>query len=541
MAEIVTMPKLSDTMTEGTVVKWHKKVGDTVKAGELLAEIETDKATMDFESFQSGTLLYIGVEEKKSAPVNAILAILGQPGEDISSLINSGNGSGRSESPRFEIKAEEKAISVNTFGTVSSIPAGVEIVRMPKLSDTMTEGTVVKWHKKVGDTVKAGELLAEIETDKATMDFESFQSGVLIYRGVEEGKSAAVDSILAILGNGNEDVQSILKVLNSGGTAASGAAVVKSEQKTTSITASPIASTVQTTTSSQTGDGRIKASPLAKALAKEKGIDLKLVKGTGEGGRIVKADIENFKPSAQTKTTSVVQTSVAGWEESFEDVDASQMRKTIARRLTESKQTAPHYYLAMEIDMEECIRFRENLLKLFPEPKISFNDIVLKAVAMALRKHPKVNASWMGDKIRYYQHIHVGMAVAIEDGLLVPVIRFADKKSLSAIAYETRDLAKRAKERKLQPQDWEGNTFTVSNLGMFGIESFTSIINSPESCILSVGAIRQVPVVKNGQVVPGNVMKVTLACDHRSVDGATGSAFLQTLKNFLENPAAMLH
>jgi pyruvate dehydrogenase E2 component (dihydrolipoamide acetyltransferase) len=542
MAEIVTMPKLSDTMTEGTVVKWHKKVGDTVKAGELLAEIETDKATMDFESFQSGTLLYIGVEEKKSAPVDAILAILGQPGEDISSLIKSGNGSGKIEVPKVEeSKAEEKVSSVNSSAAASAIPAGVEIVRMPKLSDTMTEGTVVKWHKKEGDKVKAGELLAEIETDKATMDFESFQSGVLIYRGVEEGKSAVVDSILAILGNGNEDVNSILKALSSGGTAVSGATVTKGEDKTTSNAASQIASTVQLTITAQPGDGRIKASPLAKALAKEKGIDLKLVKGTGEGGRIVKADIENFKPSAQTKSTAGAQTSVAGFEESFEDADASQMRKTIARRLTESKQNAPHYYLTMEIDMDECIRFRENLLKLFPEPKISFNDIVLKAVAMALRKHPKVNASWMGDKIRYYHHIHVGMAVAIEDGLLVPVIRFADKKPLSAIATETRDLAKRAKERKLQPQDWEGNTFTVSNLGMFGIESFTSIINTPESCILSVGAIRQVPVVKNGQVVPGNVMKVTLACDHRSVDGATGSAFLQTLKNFLENPAAMLH
>lgn len=541
MAEIVTMPKLSDTMTEGTVVKWHKKVGDTVKAGELLAEIETDKATMDFESFQSGTLLYIGVEEKKSAPVDAILAILGQPGEDISSLISSGNGSVKSEAPKVESKAEVKATVEHASATGASIPAGVEIVRMPKLSDTMTEGTVVKWHKKEGDKVKAGELLAEIETDKATMDFESFQSGVLIYRGVEEGKSAAVDSILAILGNGNEDVPSILKALNSGGSTALSSSAAKSEEKPSSIAASTNNSTVQTTSSSQTGDGRIKASPLARALAKEKGIDLKWVKGTGEGGRIVKADIENFKPSAQVKSAVGVHAAVAGFEESFEDADASQMRKTIARRLTESKQNAPHYYLTMEIDMDQCIRFRENLLKLFPEPKISYNDIVLKAVAMALRKHPKVNASWMGDKIRYYHHIHVGMAVAIEDGLLVPVIRFADKKSLSVIASETRDLAKRAKERKLQPQDWEGNTFTVSNLGMFGIESFTSIINTPESCILSVGAIRQIPVVKNGQVVPGNVMKVTLACDHRSVDGATGSAFLQTLKNFLENPAAMLH
>jgi pyruvate dehydrogenase E2 component (dihydrolipoamide acetyltransferase) len=525
MANIIRMPKLSDTMTEGTVVKWHKKVGDSVKSGELLAEIESDKATMDFESFESGTLLYIGVEEKKSAPVDAILAIIGKQGEDISALL--------ADKKTETSSSENGSSSAKTSPSQASVPAGVEIVRMPKLSDTMTEGTVVKWHKKVGDTVKAGDLLAEIETDKATMDFESFQSGVLIYRGVEEGKSATVDSVLAILGKGNEDVQSILASLQSS------PASSKNEKSTVSEKTEP---SQQVSVSTPVEGERIKASPLARALAKEKGIDLKKVKGTGEGGRIIKADIENYKEVSSAVTSPAYSISYAAqFTESFEDVDATQMRKTIARRLTESKQTAPHYYLSMEIDMDEAIRARNQLLKIYPEPKISFNDIIIKACAMALRKHPKVNASWMGDKIRYYHHIHIGMAVAIEDGLLVPVIRFADQKSLSAIAAETRELAQKAKERKLQPRDWEGNTFTVSNLGMFGIESFTSIINSPESCILSVGAIRQVPVVKNNQVVPGNVMKVTMACDHRSVDGATGSAFLQTLRHLLENPVAMLH
>lgn len=406
-----------------------------------------------------------------------------------------------------------------------------QVVKMPKLSDTMTEGVIVKWHKKVGDKVKSGDILAEIETDKATMEFESFYDGVLLHIGVQEKQAAPVDALLAVIGKGDENVQEILNAIhtNTNSPAVSEPATTPATQATSSITRpAPV--------SSSDNSGRIKASPLAKKLAKEKGIDLSQVKGTGENGRITKRDIENYKPSVQSTFAAV---SASEWKESYRDEDISQMRKTIARRLSESKNTAPHYYLTIDVDMDNAIAFR-NMANQAQDVKISFNDIVIKAVSQALRKHPKVNASWLGDKIRYYDHIHIGVAVAIEDGLIVPVIRFADKKSFIQISQESKELAKKAKERKLQPQDWQGNTFTVSNLGMFGISQFTSIINSPESCILSVGAIRSVPVVKNNQVVPGNVMTLTMACDHRTVDGATGSAFLQTLKTFLENPISML-
>ena len=529
MAEIVRMPKLSDTMTEGTVAKWHKKVGDKVKSGDLLADIETDKATMEFESFQDGTLLYIGVQEKQAAGVDAILAILGKEGEDISALINGGGNT--THAPQVE------AVSVVSQPVSSSvkteIPAGVEVVRMPKLSDTMTEGTIEKWHKKVGDKVKSGELLADIATDKATMEFESFQDGVLIYQGIAEGQAVPVDAIIAILGKGGEDVNAILSAVASGSASSAQNAPQKEEVKSTAVAA------VNQVSAVSSSGGRIKASPLAKALAKEKGIDLSKVSGTGDGGRITKQDIENYKGSSAQSPAAVSNGSVALGVEGFTDEPASQMRKTIARRLLESKNGAPHFYLTVEVDMDNAIASRE-AINAISEVKTSFNDLVIKASAAALRKHPRVNSSWMVDKIRINHHIHIGVAVAVEDGLLVPVIRFADQKSLSQISSEVKSLGKRAKEKKLQPSDWEGNTFTISNLGMFGIESFTSIINSPESCILSVGSIRQVPVVKKGAVVPGNVMKVTLACDHRSVDGATGAAFLQTLKAYLENPVTIL-
>lgn len=532
MAEIVRMPKLSDTMTEGTVAKWHKKVGDKVKSGDLLADIETDKATMEFESFQDGVLLYIGVQEKQAAGVDAILAILGKEGEDISSLISSGGAV--SQAP----KAEVAAVASVSAGSAAkaSIPSGVEVVRMPKLSDTMTEGTIEKWHKKVGDKVKSGELLADIATDKATMEFESFQDGVLIYQGIAEGQAVPVDAIIAILGKGGEDVNAILASVNSGSASQSTSQqqAVKSETVNT-----PVSVSASNGTSGASAGGRIKASPLARALAKEKGIDLSKVNGTGDGGRITKQDIENFKGAAVSASAGSAGVSVALGTEGYTDEPASQMRKTIAKRLLESKNGAPHFYLTVEIDMDNAITSRE-AINAISDVKTSFNDLVIKASAAALRKHPRVNSSWMGDKIRINHHIHIGVAVAVEDGLLVPVVRFADQKSLSQISAEVKSLGKRAKEKKLQPSDWEGNTFTISNLGMFGIESFTSIINSPESCILSVGAIRQVPVVKNGAVVPGNVMKITLACDHRSVDGATGAAFLQTLKAYLENPVTIL-
>lgn len=526
MAQVVKMPKLSDTMTEGVIVKWHKKVGDKVKSGDLLAEIETDKATMEFESFYDGVLLHIGVEEKKSVPVDAVIAIIGKEGEDIQSLLKNTNG----QSPSVSSSNNNEKTTTTTTTPAASIPPTVHIVKMPKLSDTMTEGVVAKWNKKVGDKVKSGDILAEIETDKATMEFESFYDGVLLHIGVQEKQSAPVDALLAIIGKGDEDVASILNAINN-----SSAKVEQKSETPVSQTKTEVTTSVNNVTLSSDNSGRIKASPLAKKLAKEKGIDLSQVKGTGENGRITKRDIENFKPS----TTSTAFASTSEMKESYRDEDISQMRKTIARRLTESKNTAPHYYLTIDVDMDNAITFR-TMANQAQDVKISFNDIVVKAVATALRKHPKVNSSWLGDKIRYYNHIHIGVAVAIDDGLIVPVIRFADTKTFTQIALESKELAKKAKERKLQPQDWQGNTFTVSNLGMFGISQFTSIINSPESCILSVGAIRQVPVVKNNQVVPGNVMTLTMACDHRTVDGATGAAFLQTLKNYLENPIAML-
>lgn len=530
MAEIVRMPKLSDTMTDGVIAKWHKKVGDKVKSGDLLADIETDKATMEFESFQDGVLLHIGVPEKGTVPVDSIIAILGKEGEDISSLLKDGGSA--PAAPAAEKKAEAPVAAKPASG---SLPAGVEVVRMPKLSDTMTDGVVAKWHKKVGDKVKSGDLLADIETDKATMEFESFQDGVLIYQGIEEGKSVPVDSIIGILGKGGEDVQSILATANAGtGATAKSAPSATSDAKST---AGPESSKSAATSTVTSDGGRIKASPLAKALAKEKGIDLSKVRGSTENGRITKADIENYKPeSASSKNTSAP--AMAG-QEGYTDEPASQMRRTIARRLLESATGTPVFYLNIEVDMENAMASRA-AINAVPDTKVSFNDLVIKACAMALRKHPKVNTSWMGDKIRTYSHVHIGMAVAVEDGLVVPVIKFADQKSLSQLAAEAKDFGKKARDKKLQPAEMEGNTFTVSNLGMFGIESFTSIVNLPASCILSVGAIRQVPVVKNGQVVPGNTMMLSLACDHRTVDGATGAAFLQTLKIFIENPVTML-
>jgi len=536
MAEVVKMPKLSDTMTDGVIAKWHKKVGDKIKSGDLLADIETDKATMEFESFQDGVLLHIGVPEKGTVPVDALIAILGKEGEDISALLNGDTGGKKIEPAKKENAASPEKEKDSSNGALTAIPAGVEVVRMPKLSDTMTDGVIAKWHKKVGDKVKSGELLADIETDKATMEFESFQDGVLIYQGIEEGKSVPVDSIIGILGKGGEDVKAILAAANSNATTK-----VEKPAETKSNTAAK--SDVQETDGSvpdqsASSGGRIKASPLAKVLAKEKGIDLSKVKGSADNGRITKADIENYKQGAATSASPSVPTFTAG-NEGFEDQAVSQMRKTIARRLLESTTSAPVFYLNIEVDMDNAMASRAAMNEI-PDTKISFNDLVIKACAAALRKHPKVNTSWLGDKIRTYSHIHIGMAVAVDDGLLVPVLKFADQKSLSQISAEAKELGKKARDKKLQPNEMEGNTFTVSNLGMFGIESFTSIINIPASCILSVGAIRQVPVVKNNMIVPGNTMKLSLACDHRTVDGATGAAFLQTLKIFIENPVTML-
>jgi pyruvate dehydrogenase E2 component (dihydrolipoamide acetyltransferase) len=533
MAEIVRMPKMSDTMTEGVIAKWHKKVGDTVKSGELMAEIETDKATMDYESFNDGTVLYLGASEGQAVKVNEVLAIVGKKGEDYQVLLGSaqqsaGAGGSKAESPKAEVTAQ--------VADTSGIKA--EIVLMPKMSDTMSEGVIAAWHKKVGDAVKTGELLAEIETDKATMEYESYNTGTLLFVGAEAGKSVAVNGVLAIIGEANADWQTLLKGHQAKSGSNTPVAAPAAEVKTAP---SPAATTSLSSSSSSSSNGRIKASPLAKRMAREKGVDISRITGTGDHGRITRRDVENYKGTPEVPKSqgqSVTIPSVVG-QESFDDVAVSQMRKTIARRLAESKFTAPHFYLTMEINMDKAIEARKSINEVSPV-KISFNDLVIKAVAAALRQHPDVNVSWMGDKMRKNHHIHIGVAVAVKDGLLVPVVRFADNKSLAHIATEVKDLAQRAHEKKLQPSDWEGSTFTISNLGMFGIEEFTAIINPPDACILAVGGIKETAVVRNGQLLPGNVMKVTLSCDHRAVDGAVGAAFLKTFKGLLEEPVRIL-
>ncbi len=527
------MPKMSDTMTEGVIAKWHKKVGDQVKAGELMAEIETDKATMDYESYNEGTILYLGAKEGEAVTVNDILAIIGKKGEDYKALLEGASQAGEtggSQTPAAEPQSDTEVPDT------SGIKA--EIVLMPKMSDTMTEGVIAAWHKKPGDAVKSGELLAEIETDKATMEYESYHTGTLLYIGAEAGKSVPVNGVLAIIGEANADWQTLLKAHQAKAAAAS--APAKTPQASAPATAP--SKPAETTQPAQETEGRIKASPLARKMARELGYDLRKIKGTGDNGRITKRDVENYKPEAEGTTKAAapayVLPQVVG-QERFEEVPVSQMRKTIARRLSESKFTAPHFYLTMEINMDKAIEARKSINEISPV-KVSFNDLVIKAVAAALRQHPDVNVSWLGDKIRKNHHIHIGVAVAVKDGLVVPVVRFADSKSLSHIAAEVKELAQKAHDKKLQPSDWEGSTFTISNLGMFGIEEFTAIINPPDACILAVGGIKETAVVKNGQLVPGNVMKVTLSCDHRAVDGAVGAAFLKTLKGLLEDPVRIL-
>lgn len=561
MAEVIKMPRLSDTMEEGTVAKWLKNKGDKVEEGDILAEIETDKATMEFESFSEGVLLHIGIEEGDTAPVDSLLAIIGEEGEDISDLLKEGGSSEEKseESPeksQKEDSSEEKSKkedseeeSEETADTPNEIPDDVEVVKMPRLSDTMEEGTVASWLKKKGEKVEEGEILAEIETDKATMEFESFYSGTLLYIGVEEGDTAPVDSILAIIGPEGTDVSGLIE---SGGAQKTDSPKKEDSKKETSEekseeTEKP-AEEKSTPESSEKGS-RIFASPLAKRMAEEKGIELSKVKGSGENGRIVKKDIEEYKPAKEAPAKegqaegvaaeSAAQPYVPAGEESFEEVKNSQMRKTIAKRLGESKFNAPHYYLTIEVDMANAMANRKQINEL-PDVKVSFNDIVIKASAMALRKHPRVNSRWTGDTTKIAKHIHMGVAVAVEEGLVVPVLQFADQMSMTQIGAKVKDLAGKARNKKLQPDEMEGSTFTVSNLGMYGIVEFTSIINQPNSAILSVGAIVEKPVVRNGQIVVGNTMKLTLACDHRTVDGATGAAFLDTLKKYIENPVTML-
>ncbi|MDC1259359.1 2-oxo acid dehydrogenase subunit E2 [Flavobacteriaceae bacterium] len=542
MAIIVNMPRLSDTMEEGTVASWLKKVGDKVEEGDILAEIETDKATMEFESFNEGTLLHIGVQEGETTMVDALLAIIGDEGEDISALLANPTAT---EEPTTAEDSTEDVVEIEPVAESSSaaIPEGVIVVTMPRLSDTMEEGTVASWLKNVGDAVEEGDILAEIETDKATMEFESFNEGTLLYIGLQEGESANVDDLLAIIGPAGTDVSAVAANFS---TAASVAAEVPQEatkpatpvvKETPKADAAPVATPVAVAPVSNT-TGRLHISPLARKMADDKGIALNQLVGSGENGRIIKRDVENFTPAAVSSAAGTAKFVPTG-QEDFEEIKNSQMRKTIAKRLGESKFSAPHYYLNVEFDMDNAMAFRAQY-NTVPDTKISFNDIIVKACALALRLHPQVNSQWFADRMKLNNHVHVGVAVAVEDGLVVPVVRFANEQSLPQIGAAVRDFAGRARNKKLTPQEMDGSTFTVSNLGMFGIESFTSIINQPNSAILSVGAIVQKPVVKNGQIVVGNTIKLTLACDHRTVDGATGAQFLQTLKGYVENPVTML-
>ena len=538
MAEVILMPRLSDTMTEGVIAAWHKNVGDPVKKGELLAEVETDKATMELESYKDGVLLHIGIEKGGKLQVNDLLAIIGQAGEDISSLLTQGPVVAPVAEP-----AEATATPVATAPpTATSIDLSKveEVVLMPRLSDTMESGVIAAWHKKVGDAVTKGEILAEIETDKATMELESYKTGTLLHIGAQAGEKIAVNALLCIIGEaGKVDVNALVQAASAGPAAPASAtqpntpAPAPAATTTTAPVAAPV-TTVSASPTSTTTDGRVKASPLAKKIAKDKGVDLSVLQGSGDGGRIIKADIDNYQPGA----VAAVGAPVLNLTEGFTDIPNSQMRNVIAKRLGESLFSAPHFYLTMEITMDNAMSARTQLNEVSPV-KVSFNDLVVKAVALSLKKHPAINASWMGDKIRRYNHVHIGVAVAIEDGLIVPVIRFADQKTLPQIAAESKELAGKAKGKKLQPNEFSGNTFTISNLGMMDIEEFTAIINPPDSCILAVGRIKEVVVRQGNGFGVTNVMKVTLSCDHRSVDGATGAAFLQSVKKYLENPLQM--
>ena len=568
MAEIIKMPKMSDTMTEGTIAAWLKKVGDKVKSGDILAEVETDKATMELENYEDGTLLYIGPKEKDSVPVDGVLAIVGKEGEDISGLLNGQNG-GSTPAPAAAPAPAPAPVAAPTPAPQAAAPAPAAptpaapangkkatVVRMPKMSDTMTEGTIAAWLKKVGDKVKAGDVLAEVETDKATMELENYEDGTLLYTGPKEGEAVAVDGVLAIIGEEGADVQALLSGQSGGGASAP----TPPAPAEAAAPSAPQAETSSPEPAAQTG--RLLASPLAKSIAKDKGVDLRQIKGSGENGRIVARDLENAQPQAATPAPAAAPASApseyiqaalpeaakpaapaasasAQASDTYTDTPVSQMRKVIAKRLSESLFTAPHFYLTMEIVMDRAMETRVKLNELSPV-KLSFNDLVIKACAVALKQHPAINSSWLGDRIRQNKVVNIGVAVAVDEGLLVPVVRNADGKGLSAIATEVKELAGKAKSKKLQPAEWEGSTFTISNLGMFGIDEFTAIINPPDACILAVGGIKQTAVVKDGALAIGHIMKVTLSCDHRVVDGATGAAFLQTVKALLEDPMRML-
>mgnify|MGYP001157410026 CR=1 FL=1 len=562
MAEVIKMPRLSDTMEEGVVAQWLKKVGDKVSEGDILAEIETDKATMEFESFYDGTLLYIAIDEGVAANVDSLLCIIGEENEDISSFISVPVSS--SENSQLDlvdqINEHEKSddvqenIDIKPIEEISpQISSNVEYIKMPRLSDTMEEGTISSWLKNEGDEVSEGDILAEIETDKATMEFESFYEGKLVYIGVKEGQTVKVDDLIAIISDGEVDVDKLLSNFGKEENIESNNDFVKEDVRKDEIESPSIESETEESIVLTSNDlnKRIIASPLAKKIASEKNIDLSNIQGSGDNGRIIKSDLDNIE-SSQSITNQPVADNIKEekfvtqpvkklsiGEESFEDIQNSSMRNAIAKRLGQSKFSAPHYYLGVEFNMDNAIAFRAQYNSI-PDTKISFNDIIIKACAAALKKHPQVNSQWMEKSIRLNHHVHIGVAIGIEDGLVVPVIKFADQETLHSINTLVRDFAVRAKSKKLRPDEIEGSTFTISNLGMFGIQEFTSIINQPNSAILSVGTIVKKPIVINDKVVISNTMKLTLACDHRTVDGVTGSLFLETLKGYIENPVTIL-
>ena len=562
MAEVIKMPRLSDTMEEGVVAQWLKKVGDKVSEGDILAEIETDKATMEFESFYDGTLLHIAIDEGVAANVDSLLCIIGEENEDISSFISVPVSS--SENSQLDlvdqINEQEKSddvqenIDIKPLKEISpQISSNVEYIKMPRLSDTMEEGTISSWLKNEGDEVSEGDILAEIETDKATMEFESFYEGKLVYIGVKEGQTVKVDDLIAIISDGEVDVDKLLSNFGKEENIESNNDFVKEDVSKDEIESPSIESETEESIVLASNDlnKRIIASPLAKKIASEKNIDLSKIQGSGDNGRIIKSDLDNIE-SSQSITNQPVADDIkeekfvtppvkklSVGEESFEDIQNSSMRNAIAKRLGQSKFSAPHYYLSVEFNMDNAIAFRAQYNSI-PDTKISFNDIVIKACAAALKKHPQVNSQWMEKSIRLNHHVHIGVAIGIEDGLVVPVIKFADHESLHSINNLVKDYAVRAKSKKLRPDEIEGSTFTISNLGMFGIQEFTSIINQPNSAILSVGTIVKKPIVINDKVVISNTMKLTLACDHRTVDGVTGSLFLETLKGYIENPVTIL-
>jgi pyruvate dehydrogenase E2 component (dihydrolipoamide acetyltransferase) len=543
MATVVNMPRLSDTMEEGVVAQWLKKVGDKIEEGDILAEIETDKATMEFESFHEGVLLHIGVQEGETSPVDKLLAIIGEEGEDISAHLNGGTSSNEKTEEKSAAPSESKEASSSS--EVATIPKGVQVITMPRLSDTMTDGTVATWLKKEGDAVEEGDILAEIETDKATMEFECFYEGTILYIGVQEGETAPVDSLLTIIGPAGTDISAIIA---SGGALNDSTDTDKESTEKEDVKKTEEPQVTTDTTNNNTLGGRIFASPLAKKIAADKDINIADITGSGENGRIIKKDVENYTPAAKPVEAAVSSATtptptkphfIAAGEEKSEEVKNSQMRKAIAKSLGNSKFSAPDFSLNIEVDMDSAMASRKTI-NAIPDTKVSFNDMVVKACAMALQKHPQVNTSWTDNNTIYHSHIHVGVAVAVDDGLLVPVVKHTNQMSLTQIGATVRDLAGKARHKKISPAEMQGSTFTVSNLGMFGIENFTSIINQPNSAILSVGAIVEKPVVKNGQIVVGNTMKLTLTCDHRTVDGAIGAQFLQTLKTFIEHPVTML-